>query len=196
MLEEARALREKLQEEKHGASPTEKTATTPAEAEAPESLSAADAALRSAVAARSLEGLMEAIHGNADGATPEVLDEARALRDELKEEKARGIMTTNQQVAIAPGGEPGDCDGLACDGEPAFGEEGFPDHGEPGVTDCWMACEEAAGPCTFCGRPGEWAGSCRKVGPALPPRPSRPLPPPPPNPNPGPSPRTQAQPYP
>ena len=168
MLEEARALREKLREEKHGASPTEKTAT-PAEAEAPESLSAADAALRSAVAARSLEGLMEAIHGNADGATPEVLDEARALRDELKEEKARGRIMTNQQVAIAPGEEPGDCDGLACDGEPAFGEEGFPDHGEPGVTDCWMACEKAAGPCTFCGRPGEWAGSCCKVGLALPP---------------------------
>ena len=48
---------------------------------------AADAALREAMEARKLEGLLDAIHDNNGHASPEVLDEARALRDELKEEK-------------------------------------------------------------------------------------------------------------
>ena len=42
----------------------------------------ADAALRNAMQANTLDGLMDAIHGNAEGASPELLDEARALRDE------------------------------------------------------------------------------------------------------------------
>ena len=48
---------------------------------------AADAALRKAMEARNLEDLLDAIHENNGHASPEVLDEARALRDELKEEK-------------------------------------------------------------------------------------------------------------
>ena len=48
---------------------------------------AADAALREAMEARKLEDLLDAIHENNGHASPEVLDEARALRDELKEEK-------------------------------------------------------------------------------------------------------------
>ena len=38
---------------------------------------AADAALREAMEARSLDGLMDAIHANADGASPALLDEAQ-----------------------------------------------------------------------------------------------------------------------
>ena len=49
--------------------------------------SSADAALRTAMKARSLDGLVDAIHGNADGATPAALGEARALRDDLREQK-------------------------------------------------------------------------------------------------------------
>jgi len=37
--------------------------------------------------ARSLDGLMDAIHANADGASPALLDEARALRDDLRTQK-------------------------------------------------------------------------------------------------------------
>ena len=49
--------------------------------------SSADAALRKAVEAGELEGLMDAIHENADTGSPKVLDEARALRDALREAK-------------------------------------------------------------------------------------------------------------
>ena len=48
---------------------------------------AADAALREAMEARTLDGLMDAIHANADGASPALLDEARALRDDLRTQK-------------------------------------------------------------------------------------------------------------
>ena len=121
--------------------------------------SAADAALREAMEARSLDGLMDAIHANADGASPALLDEARALRDDLKEQESRTRI--HREERLPEGGETADaCEGLACEGQPAFGEAGFPEHGEPGVTDCWMACNQTEGPCAFCGRPGEWAGSC------------------------------------
>ena len=51
------------------------------------STSSADTALRKAIEAGELEGLMDAIHENADTASPKVLDEARALRDTLREAK-------------------------------------------------------------------------------------------------------------
>ena len=50
--------------------------------------SAADAALREAIQAGTLEGLVDAIHANADNASPDVLEEARAVRDELRDGKA------------------------------------------------------------------------------------------------------------
>ena len=52
-----------------------------------DSSSPADSALRKAIEAGELEGLMDAIHENADTASPKVLDEARALRDTLREAK-------------------------------------------------------------------------------------------------------------
>ena len=52
-----------------------------------DSSSSADTALRKAVEAGELEGLMDAIHEYADAGSPEVLDEARALRDTLREAK-------------------------------------------------------------------------------------------------------------
>ena len=76
MLEEAKALRDQLREEKHASA-------------AAATSSAADAALREAMEARTLDGLMDAIHANADGASPALLDEARALRDDLKEQQSR-----------------------------------------------------------------------------------------------------------
>ena len=51
------------------------------------STSSADTALRKAIEAGELEALMDAIHENADTASPKVLDEARALRDTLREAK-------------------------------------------------------------------------------------------------------------
>ena len=51
------------------------------------SSSSADSALRKAIEAGELEALMDAIHENADTASPKVLDEARALRDTLREAK-------------------------------------------------------------------------------------------------------------
>ena len=50
--------------------------------------SAADAALREAIEAGTLEGIVDAIHANADDASPDVLEEARAVRDELRDGKA------------------------------------------------------------------------------------------------------------
>ena len=50
--------------------------------------SAADAALREAIEAGTLEGIVDAIHANADNASPDVLEEARAVRDELRDGKA------------------------------------------------------------------------------------------------------------
>ena len=52
-----------------------------------DSSSSADSALRKAIEAGELEALMDAIHENADTASPKVLDEARALRDTLREAK-------------------------------------------------------------------------------------------------------------
>ena len=52
-----------------------------------DSSSSADSALRKAIEVGELEGLMDAIHENADTASPKVLDEARALRDTLREAK-------------------------------------------------------------------------------------------------------------
>ena len=78
VLDEARALRAKLREEvREAMTPT--LSTSPA--------TAADAALRKAIEAGTLEGLMDAIHANADQASPDVLAEARARRDELRDGK-------------------------------------------------------------------------------------------------------------
>jgi len=80
LLDEAHALRDELRDEKHAA------AGAKAEASASSKIDA-DAALRTAIELRKLKGLMDAIHDNNGAASPEVLDEARALRDELRDEK-------------------------------------------------------------------------------------------------------------
>ena len=79
VLEEARALRAKLREEM-------REAKTPTLSASP--ATAADAALHKATQGGELEGLMDAIHANADAASPDVLEKARAVRDELKDGKA------------------------------------------------------------------------------------------------------------
>ena len=75
------------------ASEASETSETSEASEASEALSAspasaADAALREAIEAGTLEGLVDAIHANADDASPDVLEEARAVRDELRDGKA------------------------------------------------------------------------------------------------------------
>ena len=75
------------------ASEASETSETSEASEASEALSAspasaADAALREAIDAGTLEGLVDAIHANADDASPDVLEEARAVRDELRDGKA------------------------------------------------------------------------------------------------------------
>merc|ERR1740117_2345468 len=47
----------------------------------------ADAALRKAMETGELDGLMDALHANAETASSEALEEARALRDKLRDEK-------------------------------------------------------------------------------------------------------------
>merc|ERR1740130_2040710 len=61
----------------------------------------ADAALRKAMLVGELEGLMDAIHANADTASPEMIEKARALRDELKEEKAKSPTTSASSPSAA-----------------------------------------------------------------------------------------------
>ena len=78
VLDKARAARDELRDGKAVVKKAE-APTTPA--------SAADAALRKAIEAGTLEGLMDAIHGNADIASPEVVEEARAVRDKLRDGK-------------------------------------------------------------------------------------------------------------
>ena len=75
------------------ASEASETSETSEASEASEALSAspasaADAALREAIEAGTLEGIVDAIHANADDASPDVLEEARAVRDELRDGKA------------------------------------------------------------------------------------------------------------
>ena len=75
------------------ASEASETSETSEASEASEALSAspasaADAALREAIEAGTLEGIVDAIHANADNASPDVLEEARAVRDELRDGKA------------------------------------------------------------------------------------------------------------
>ena len=79
VLDEARALRAKLREEM-------REAKTPTLSASP--AIAADAALHKAMQGGELKGLMDAIHANADAASPDVLEKARAVRDELKDGKA------------------------------------------------------------------------------------------------------------
>ena len=47
----------------------------------------ADDSLRAAMAVGTLESLMDVIHSRGSHATPEVLEEAKALRDQLRKEK-------------------------------------------------------------------------------------------------------------
>ena len=90
VLKAAKAMRDELREAKHAAS-GEKTEAPAAPAQkpaapAPSALDA-DAALRSAMSARDLDGLVDAIHAHGDDASAEVLADAKDLRDELRDAK-------------------------------------------------------------------------------------------------------------
>ena len=93
VLDEARALRAKLREEV-------REAMTPTLSASP--ATAADAALRKAIEAGTLEGLMDAIHANADQASPDVLAEARARRDELRDGKHAAAAVFGPEKKKAP----------------------------------------------------------------------------------------------
>ena len=105
VLDEARALRAKLREEV-------REAMTPTLSASP--ATAADAALRKAIEAGTLEGLVDAIHANADQASPDVLEKARALRDELRDgktaKKAEGASSAD--AALRKAIEAGTLEGL------------------------------------------------------------------------------------
>ena len=105
VLDEARGLRDTLREAK----------TRPENLSASGALDAADAALRKAVEAGELEALLDAIHENSDIASPEVLDEARGLRDTLREAKHVAAGTTSardseesEETAVGSEGTPED----------------------------------------------------------------------------------------
>jgi len=101
VLEKARAVRDELRDGKvvkkaeapvkKAEAPVKKAEAPVKKAEAPttpsSALLAADAALRKAIEAGTLDGLMDAIHANADTASPAVVEEARALRDKLRDGK-------------------------------------------------------------------------------------------------------------
>jgi len=94
VLRAAKDVRDELRDEKHAAA-GQKTetpkpgATTGQTAPMVPASSAidADAALRAAMSARKLDGLVDAIHGNSDAASPAVLSDAKDLRDELRDAK-------------------------------------------------------------------------------------------------------------
>ena len=96
VLDEARALRSKLREEVVGSGQKAENPMLSAS-----SAIVADAALRKAMLVGELEGLMDAIHANADTASPEMIEKARALRDELKEEKAKSPTTSASSPSAA-----------------------------------------------------------------------------------------------
>mgnify|MGYP001291490143 FL=1 len=85
VLKAAKAVRDELRgaKQKHAAA-GQKTETPVVPAS---SAIDADAALHAAMSARNLDGLMDAIHGNSDAASPEVLADAKDLRDELRDMK-------------------------------------------------------------------------------------------------------------
>ena len=98
VLDEARDLRVKLRENMRARTASDgKTPTLSAS-----TAHAADAALRKAMQAGEIEGLMDAIHANADIASPEVLDHARALRDELRDRKHAAAAAPKPYKHAAP----------------------------------------------------------------------------------------------
>ena len=89
VLKAAKAVRDELRgaKQKHAAA-GQKTETPVVPAS---SAIDADAALHAAMSARNLDGLMDAIHGNSDAASPEVLADAKDLRDELRDSKHAAV---------------------------------------------------------------------------------------------------------
>ena len=85
-LDEARAPRGTLREA--GDLPESRPETSrPESASRANATSSADAALRTAMESGELKAIMDVIHANAETASPEVLEDARALRDSLREAK-------------------------------------------------------------------------------------------------------------
>ena len=86
VLDEARAPRGTLREA--GDLPESRPETSrPESALRANATSSADAALRTAMESGELKAIMDVIHANAETASPEVLEDARALRDSLREAK-------------------------------------------------------------------------------------------------------------
>ena len=86
VLDEARAPRGTLREA--GDLPESRPETSrPESASRANVTSSADAALRTAMESGELKAIMDVIHANAETASPEVLEDARALRDSLREAK-------------------------------------------------------------------------------------------------------------
>ena len=86
VLDEARAPRGTLREAED-LPETRPETSRPETASRPNATSSADAALRTAMESGELKTLMDIIHANAETASPEVLEDARALRDSLREAK-------------------------------------------------------------------------------------------------------------
>jgi len=115
VLDEARALRATIRQDMR-----ESKGIDLQKAVEPPTTSAADTALRKAIEASDLDVLMDAIHENKDTASREVLNAARALRDELREAKhaARGEHQTGpSKIKRKPGPpalfDPGQSKGLS-----------------------------------------------------------------------------------
>ena len=86
VLDEARAPRGTLREA--GDLPESRPEPSrPESASRANATSSADAALRTAMESGELKAIMDVIHANAETASPEVLEDARALRDSLREAK-------------------------------------------------------------------------------------------------------------
>ena len=86
VLDEARAPRGTLREA--GDLPESRPETSrPESASRANATSSADAALRTAMESGELKAIMDVIHANAETTSPEVLEDARALRDSLREAK-------------------------------------------------------------------------------------------------------------
>jgi hypothetical protein len=139
VLDKARALRDTLREAKNLPETLSKS----------NAASSADAALHKAMESGELEALMDAIHENAEAASPEVLEDARTLRDSLREAKHAPEATASaEDPAPATTEEVAESEETPGEAEAEEVEEG--EEGEEG--------EVAAKEDVICPRPNTWCG--------------------------------------
>lgn len=106
VLEKARTERDRLRDERHAERELSTSEAAPAQSpEEAAAVSKADAALEKAMKSAAASGdatpIMDALHENADTASAEVVEKARAKRDELRDEKAASVSKADEALREA-----------------------------------------------------------------------------------------------